>query len=363
MRSKKILIISKVYHPDISPRANRTTELAQEFARQGHNVTVLLPDLDEKLYRLYTEKTQVSFINLGRTKFKPINGDSLILRIVKRGLQLLFEYPEVELAYLIAVRLKKMNGFDLLISIAVPHPNHWGVAFARSKNKKLANVWIADNGDPYMGCKTDTFRKLFYFKFIEKYWCRSCSYISVPENSAIEGYYDEFHSKIKVIPQGFKLDEIRIPEYTKNKIPTFAYAGALALHFRNPLPLIEFLSSLDIDFKFILYNQNNIVEDYQSVLNDKLEIRRYIPRDELLPVLAGMDFLINFDNNTSVQVPSKLIDYSIVKRPVLNVGKVVDSEVVLQFLGGDYRNQMKFHDLENFNIRSVASRFLELIDN
>jgi hypothetical protein len=359
MTSLKILIISKVYYPDISPRANRTTQLAEEFAREGHEVTVLLPDLDENYYKQYSERTGIILQNMGRLRFKPIKGDSLLSRLLRRGCQQLIEYPDIELVYLIAKKLRNMKGYDLLISVAVPHPNHWGVAIARRKNKELAKVWVADCGDPYMGCKTDTFGKVFYFKYIEKNWCRRCDYIAVPDLLAREGYYPQFHSKIKVIPQGFKLDEISVPDYSKNRIPTFAYAGALAFHFRNPLPLLDFLSTLSLDFKFIVYNQSNIVEPYQSLLGSKLEIRRYIPRNELIPVLAEMDFLINFDNNTSVQVPSKLIDYSIVKRPVLNISKDIDREVIMQFLKGDYRNEMKLRDLDAFDIRNVAKSFLD----
>lgn len=359
MTSQKILIISKVYYPDISPRANRTTQLAEEFAREGHKVTVMLPDLDENYYKQYSDRTGIVFQNIGCLRFKPIQGDSLFLRLLRRGFQQLIEYPDIELVYWLVKKLQNIKGYDLLISVAVPHPNHWGVAIARRKNKELAKVWVADCGDPYMGCRTDTFGKVFYFKYIETNWCRSCDYITVPDVLARQGYYSQFHSKIKVIPQGFKLDEIPVPDYSINRIPTFAYAGALALHFRNPLPLLEFLSTLSLDFKFIVYNQNNIVEAYQKVLGEKLEIRRYIPRKELIPVLAGMDFLINFDNNTSVQVPSKLIDYSIVKRPVLNIGKEIDKEVIMQFLKGDYRNEMKLRDLEAFDIRNVAKSFLD----
>lgn len=38
---KKILIVTKFFHPDITPRAFRAFELAKEFWRQGHNVTVM----------------------------------------------------------------------------------------------------------------------------------------------------------------------------------------------------------------------------------------------------------------------------------------------------------------------------------
>jgi len=55
--------------------------------------------------------------------------------------------------------------YDLLISIAVPYPIHWGVAavWAKDKSKNLAPNWIADCGDPYCFQENDTFKPPFYF--------------------------------------------------------------------------------------------------------------------------------------------------------------------------------------------------------
>ena len=53
---------------------------------------------------------------------------------------------------------------------------------------------------------------------------------------------------IKVIPQGFNFDDIRLAEYQRNPIPTFGYAGLFYSDIRNPKNLFEFLCSLDFDF-------------------------------------------------------------------------------------------------------------------
>lgn len=357
----KILLISKVFYPNISPRSNRTTQLALEFARLGHDVTVMIPELDHDFYQAYSHETGVKFIDLGALKLKSINSPKLFLRILSRLLLLLFEYPDIQIVWMLKKVLKKLNGFDLLISIAVPHPIHWGTALAIKKNKELTKVWVADCGDPYMGCKTDTFEKLFYFKFIEKYWSKVCNYITIPEQSAKSAYYEEFHSKIKIIPQGFNFDEVQIPNYIKNSVPTFAYAGVLALHYRNPIPFLEFLCTLDFDFKFIIFTQSHIPRPYVERLNAKLEVHDYIARKDLLILMAKMDFVVNFENYTTVQVPSKLIDYSIVSRPVLSIAKDLDTNSVLEFLNGDYSNRYTLPNLKKYDIKNVAQQFLALL--
>ena len=76
-----------------------------------------------------------------------------------------------------------------------------------------------------------------------------------------------------------------------------------------------------------------------------------------------MDFLVNIENQSSVQSPSKLIDYAIAGRPVLSVSSTtINPTVINQFLNGDYANRLKLPDLDQFDIRKVASRFLALCE-
>ena len=63
-----------------------------------------------------------------------------------------------------------------------------------------------------------------------------------------------------------------------------------------------------------------------------------------------MDFLINFDNNTGRNLPSKLIDYSITNRPVLNITQEFSSEYLIAFLKGDYGKRMILPDIEQYHI-------------
>lgn len=357
---KKVLIVTKAFYPEISPRSFRATQLANELARQGCDVTVMLPNLNEAYYAEYKDKYRIKFLNMGQTRFDKFTNQSLIARVLKRGLQLTLEFPTVELSFLLKRVLRNLSEYEFLISIAVPHPIHWGVALALKNNHTFSGIWIADCGDPYMGCQTDIYKKFFYFKYVEKFWCKQCDFISVPTESSIKGYYPEFLNKIRIIPQGFNFNEIIIPQYSKNKIPTFAYAGALTLHFRNPYPFFDYLLSLNIDFKFVIFTESDVVQPYVEKFKDKLDLRSYIPRHELLTFLGTMDFLINFENNTSVQTPSKLIDYSIVNRPVISITKIIDTTVIDEFLNGNYSNRYKMPDLSQYDIKNVAAEFLNL---
>jgi len=366
---KKILIVSRTFYPINSPRSFRTTELVKEFARQGHDVT-LLTLKDDDHHPEFELEYGVKIKDMGPLKFSPIAASggnritSLVNKVLRRGLLQLFEYPDIELIWKVKKALKKESGYDLLISVAVPHPIHWGVAMIWKKNSSIAKAWVADCGDPYMGATLDTFKKLFYFKYFEKAFCRKADYITVPIEDAKEGYYPEFWEKIEVIPQGFKFDDVEITKNGRpeNDKPTFAYAGGLIPGGRDPRPFLKYLVNLKEDYHCIFYTRSHsLVEPYIHQAEGKIEIRDYIPRVQLLETLSEMDFLINFENNTSLQLPSKLIDYYLTGRPVLSVksGKVPE-ERLLQFLNGDYTGSYNFENMERFSIENVCKQFLNL---
>jgi hypothetical protein len=341
--------------------------LAKEFTRQGHEVTVLFPT-NGRDYAEYERINNVKIKDLGALGFKTIKLDGsgpllLFKRALRRTLQILFEYPDIELMFKVAKTLKYENGYDLLISIAVPHPIHWGVSKVWKKGNSIAKKWIADCGDPYMGCSTDSFKKLFYFKYIEKWFMRKADFVSIPVESARAAYYNEFQGKIRIIPQGFHLVVKGKNDRVNNSIPTFAYAGGFIPGIRDPRLFLEYLAKVEKDFCFILYtNSFELLNGYYKKLGSKLVVREYIPREELLAVLSTMDFLVNFDNNTQSAMPSKLIDYLIARRPVLNIKRELDEIAINEFLDGNYSKKMDPEDIEKYNIKNVVSQFIELMN-
>jgi hypothetical protein len=313
----------------------------------------------------------ITIKDLGKRRISlfSINGGkwmSLINRLLNRGLNLLFEYPDIELRSMVKKALKKEEGYDMLVSIAVPHPVHWGVAVSRTYNHRIAKVWVADCGDPYMLNRLDSFNKLFYFNYFEKNFCRKADFISVPTEKSLGGYYPEFHSKIKVIPQGFNFDDT--PIYTNeinNKVPTFAYAGTFIPGSRDPREILDFLCKQPKPFKFIIYTADTaLVEPFVKASGNQIEIKAYIPRADLIFELSKMDLVVNFTNGTPIVTPSKLIDYAITKRPILAVdtGNLA-TDIVTEFLNGNYQNQFNIGNIERYHISNVAKSFIDLVSD
>lgn len=362
MKQKKILIATRFFHPDITPRAFRAFELAKEFSRQGHEVTVLTTKRDYD-YQLIENQYNIKVKATVKNEPKEFAGSGLI-RVIRFGLNHFFLFPFIYLLKHFKNALKDETGYNMLVSIAYPYPVHFGVSMAIKKNKELAKVWIADCGDPFTS-KESRYKHPFYYKMIEKWFFTKPDFITIPIKQAKSAYPSICHHKLKVIPQGFNFNKIR-PNYKsgENKVITFAYAGALGPGLRDPRPLISYLKSLDQDFKFILYTLNKgFLEAYKKELGDKLEFRDYVPRDILLKELGKMDFLVNLENKTSLHSPSKLIDYAIIGRPILSIKPFdVDIKTLSEFLAGNFNGGLKINNIEAYNIKNVANQFLELYD-
>ena len=366
---KKILIVSAPFYPENSPRANRATELAREFARQENDVKVLTVFGDAD-YNKIAKDFGISITNLGKRKWRsPEFGKSRFGNFLTRAFYRLFslsvEFPDIELLFLVKKALKLENNYDLMISSAVPYPVHWGVATARKKNHRIAKVWVADCGDPYMGVTLDSFRKPFYFGYIEKWFCKKTDYLTVPTQGSAEGYYPQYRYKIKVIPQGFNFEEIQLSmNHEGNKILTLAYAGGIASRgIRNPTKFINYIIDNKANFRFHIYTDSGFefIEPYCLKYPDLFIYHKAIPRLDLIFKLSEVDFLVNFDNGTTMMRPSKLIDYALAKRPILNIlAEDPDLQLVDEFFNRDYHRNLVIENIDQFNIKVITCQFIDL---
>ena len=314
MDKKKILIVGRTFFPEQSPRSFRTTELAIELARLGHHVTVILPqNLKTAIESKFQNSHGIVFIYYGPLEWKVLEksknkwiGDWK--RKFGRLLFLLFEYPNIEIYFKLPSTLKKMKGYDLMISIAVPHENHWAIAKVRTKSNPIAKVWVADCGDPFMTNVLETIAPPFYFGFLERNFLKKCDFVSVPTEGSIDAYDVKFKDKFKVIPQGFNLDAIKIVENKpQNEIPTFAYAGGVSNGGIRSLNLfIELLIRQEKKFKFHIFSNNaeTVLKEKIKGCENSIVIHKPLDRVELIYELSKMDFLVNLDNGTHLNTPS-----------------------------------------------------------
>lgn len=357
-----ILIISANTYPTIGPRSFRTQELSEELVRKGHEVTLYTVHGDVD-YTEYEKSTGVRMCNI--QPCLPIianDGKSrggFLHRIAFHMFNRLLFYPQVEFHFIVDRIIQKEKRADLLITIAFPHSIHSGAARSKRKHPdSFPKKWIADCGDPFflnpfINCPR-------YFEKYEREWCSSTDYITIPIEEGKGGYFPEYHNKIRIIPQGFRFDRTPIADYKRNEVPSFAYAGAL-YGKRDPRDFLIYLSTINTPFVFYLFTRTPVSDEYSKLLGDKLVNVVGKNRKECIYELSKMDFLINFTNPSVIQSPSKLIDYGIANRPIINITIPFSNEDIFQqFLHADYSNQIRINNLDDYRIENIAESFLHL---
>lgn len=358
----KIVIATRFFYPEVTPRAFRSYELAKGLSRLGHEVTVVTTQRDHN-YSDLTAETGVKVDAAIRPEPTFFSGRGLASRAARFIMGYAFLYPYSSLVKGFSNYFKREGRCDLLISIAYPYPVHFGIARARRNNPKICRVWVADCGDPFTGNREGRLPMPFYFKAVERWFLRTPDFITVPVEEAVDAYCEGFQHKFRVIPQGFDFSGF-IPSSNepRNSVPTFAYAGNLSTGARDPRPLLDFLRGTGVEFKFIVYTKNSgFLEPYISTMGDMFEVRSYVPREELLRQLSEMDFLVNFENRGGAQKPSKLIDYALVNKPVLSISQgKIEEAVVAEFLKGNYEHALDLGDLSAYDINNVVTAFLAL---
>ena len=113
-----IIIISQHIFPIQTPRAHRTTELAKELSRQGHDITIyaVLGNFD---YSTFLRKFKIDLrpIKL-KYQIRSFNSDgfkkrNIVDRVLGKLLGKLFEFPEIEFMIRVKEIFKTKNNYDL----------------------------------------------------------------------------------------------------------------------------------------------------------------------------------------------------------------------------------------------------------
>lgn len=260
----------------------------------------------------------------------------------------------------------KSQSVELTITIGLPFTVHLVTWVALKLNRLKTSRIIADYGDPFS--TNPISKKPFYSKSLERLVLKSFDKITIPVESAAAAYIDTLvpPSKIEVIPQGFNISESFSGNYQGNPIPTFAYAGIFYNKIRDPSTFLELLSKVEYEFTFHIYTELsntqtiNLLEPYVSKLGSRMVLHDKIPRSECLEVLSKMDFLINFSNATSIQSPSKIVDYVLSGRPFLTINQEnPDLKSFIEFLHKDY-SAFEKPDISKFDEINVAKKFSQL---
>ncbi|KAF7775446.1 hypothetical protein PCIT_a1639 [Pseudoalteromonas citrea] len=345
----KFLIVSYYNADDITPRGFRTREVFLALTKSGHEVELISPSKSKsESYNGLTKKE-------GKIGFK-IRIKNLLKYILPGGRDLKWSFV------MIPKLVDKKKTYDCTISIGLPFSVHIMVALLKVLGRLNSRVLIADYGDPFSQSNATKF--IFSTK-IERCVLKAFNKVIIPTPLMLPAFDNLVHrSKIKIVPQTVEHKEYRVDCYKEGSSIKFAYAGVLYPELREPKEFFEYLAKIQMDFMFVVYTDMDnhssmeLFSEYKRLLGSKLSILPLIPREECIFALSGMDFLINFTNKGGVQVPSKLIDYTIAGRPILEVDSGSFSNEIDSFIERDYTLKVKY----DISVHS-RERFCESIQN
>lgn len=360
---KRILLMCGTFYPNNNPRAVQCTELYKELENRGYEIDLCIPEKKQ----LFTPD-EVNNILLAKEPSKEknfIKKYTFLKGIISKTACFFIGQKAFYIYYRWIKKAVDLNRYDVLISVSAPFYNIVLGARLLKKCRKHSIVSICDNGDPFYDPKKHS----FIVKEIQIHSYKQFDYVCFPVENA-RPYYSKYvdEKKMKIIPQGRDFSNIRLKKYRKNDTPTFAYAGCFFTDIRNPDSFLNALEEIDRPFLFVLFTET-IGEVYEKILlkhkkklKNRLKICSFLPRVECIYELSGMDFLVNFENISATQTPSKLIDYSLSKRPIMSVNQNrINKKQINDFMNGLYDDRVII-DISQYDIKNVANKYEMLME-
>jgi len=358
----KILIISYYYTPAISPRAFRWTNIAEYWAKEGNHVDVICScDSNFKKSKIINgvniHRVGNSTINVLRKQLK--NNDSVnnktlknqerlknkLLLVIKWAHDYTWKkvyWPDFAcLWYFPALRkakkLLKVGKYDKLITVSIPFTCH----MVGLKIKKIFPKikWLMDIGDPFYlltGMSVNNYKMYKRLNYItENKVVSRADFITVTTEVLLIIYrnvFPESNKKIYVIPPLIFLSKNNIDTgnsiFLKKDTIKLVFVGTLYKAIRSPNFLLKLFRKLlqtslgyrlELHFFGSISDCTNSFELYKDLLNKKIFLHGLVSHNITLRVLKEADFLINIGNNTSYQLPSKVVEYMSSGKPIINL--------------------------------------------
>jgi hypothetical protein len=349
MKNKKILIVSHQFLPHVSPRTTRWSLIIDYLVAQGNEVTVVSgtkPEQSEKNYKViyYGNKNLSKVMNTARKNSNDSSSSKSkkmsykVIKVLYRFIFRTFAWPDYAMFWIFTINKNKKkiyDNYDIIISISLPFTSH---VCAYLLNRKIKADWFMDIGDPFSLKEFSNENNKFIFsylnRYIEKKYYRIASKIIFTHKEASELHIDKFKIQTSKIINGYpvgKIDNNIILEskkfnYSQNPIK-IGFFGIFTAGVRDPSNYLQFISN---NYAFEHEHHWYINQESKKFLNklDKTQIHNIhdiVPRETALEVMVKeMHFLLSIGNFNKYQLPSKVIEYISLGKPVLHFAEIND---------------------------------------
>ena len=372
MKNKKILIVTHQFLPQVSPRTTRWSLLIDELINKGNEVTVLSgtdPENIEKNYKIlyFGNKQFSSNINKIRQNSQDSSNNSIkkisysILKKIYRFLFKTFSWPDYAMFWAFTIyknRKRIKNDFDIIISVSLPFTSH---LCAHILKKRINAQWYMDIGDPFtLKTYSPENNKIIYSylnKFFERKFYKNASKIIFTHNEVAELHKEKFNIDSSKIVIGYPIallnNDIIKSSLSFNYKDTplkIGYFGAFTKSVREPNNyIINIANSLGDKTKHEWYI-NEESKKYFSSINDITfhQFLEILPRKLALEVMVNkIHILLSIGNFNKYQMPSKVIEYLSLGKPVLHYAEIIDDPL--------YNFEKLFDNLKIINSKTTKN--------
>jgi len=380
MKNKKILIISHQFLPFVSPRTTRWSLLIDELTKRGNEITVLTGTVPEELKKKYEvlyfgNKQFSSNINKVRKDSQDSSNNFLkkiiysILKTIYRFLFKTFSWPDYAMFWAFTIfknRKRIENKFDIIISVSLPFTSH---LCAYILQKRISADWYMDIGDPFSLKNNSPENNRIIYSYLNKYYekkfYQNASKIIFTHDEVAELHQNKFNIDRTKIVIGYPialLDEKRIKnsltfdyEDTPLKI---GYFGAFTKSVREPNNyIISIANSLNDEIKHEWYINKESKKYFTSIKNiSSHQFLDILPREVALEVMVSkMHVLLSIGNFNKYQMPSKVIEYISLGKPVLHFAEIPDDPL--------YNFNDLFDNLKIINSKTTKNELENYFEN
>ena len=372
MKNKKILIVTHQFLPQVSPRTTRWSLLIDELINKGNEVTVLSgtdPENIEKNYKIlyFGNKQFSSNINKIRQNSQDSSNNSIkkisysILKKIYRFLFKTFSWPDYAMFWAFTIyknRKRIENDFDIIISVSLPFTSH---LCAHILKKRINAQWYMDIGDPFtLKIYSPENNKIIYSylnKFFERKFYKNASKIIFTHNEVAELHKKKFNIDSSKIVIGYPIallnNDIIKSSLSFNYKDTplkIGYFGAFTKSVREPNNYIINIANSLGDKTIHEWYINEESKKYFSSINDITlhQFLEILPRKQALDVMVNkIHILLSIGNFNKYQMPSKVIEYLSLGKPVLHYAEIIDDPL--------YNFEKLFDNLKIINSKTTKN--------
>ena len=359
-KSEDLLIVSFSYSPMLNPRAFRWTALAEEFSRRGVRVHVVCswqPGLTSnetvngvEIHRVgngFLERCRAALANFRSPRsqetgtYMPDGWGSRIAKSIGWVLRQL-AWPDTTCVWYPAA-LRKVNALLAALpnaTLVAVTPSFTAALIVAAAARKMGNPWILDMGDPFTLAAESPANNFFFYGALnrrtERAKFQGATAVTLT-NSSIQRRYEELYpesaKKLFVIPPLLSLELMNSVKREAAPPPSdgvirLVYLGSLYKSLRRPDFLLALFTALTkvMEPKHLELHCLGCTDEcddafipYALQIGRAIKLHGRVTRGEAFTAMEQATAVVNLGNANPYQLPSKLVEYMALGKPILNI--------------------------------------------